>query len=352
MDTGIYSLGTKRLQREAGHSYPGSECMELHLRFPIRLHGVMMQYSQQLDLCLYLYRSLIIRKRRAYEVLVTQAQEKSPRRIPRRVQYGPWVDTAWRYGSYCSESWYGQWRVILNTTIKCKARWTPISFYMWSRSVAAHLFCTRCVKHGTRSHRFQKPRYWRPSAGTPQNHRRWGRRQSWASYAHTDDVCRPQIPGTAAVLRGCQTACTRWSNIPCYSIRRPAKLHGVTFQRTTNVSLHSDFTTYLLSPWSRVLEKLTGSQPVKKFPAFYGNRRFITAFTEVRHLSIFRATSIQFMSKSHFRKTHLNVILPSTTGSSKWSLSLRFPQQNPVCTSPLYVLHAPPILFFSICSHD
>ena len=36
--------------------------------------------------------------------------------------------------------------------------------------------------------------------------------------------------------------------------------------------------TYLPSPWSRVLlEKLTVSQLVKKFPAFYGTRRFITA---------------------------------------------------------------------------
>jgi hypothetical protein len=36
--------------------------------------------------------------------------------------------------------------------------------------------------------------------------------------------------------------------------------------------------TYLLTPWSRVLlEKLTGLQLVKKFPAFYGTRRFITA---------------------------------------------------------------------------
>ena len=32
-------------------------------------------------------------------------------------------------------------------------------------------------------------------------------------------------------------------------------------------------------------EKLTGPQLVKKFPAFYGTRRFITAFTKARHLS-------------------------------------------------------------------
>jgi len=44
---------------------------------------------------------------------------------------------------------------------------------------------------------------------------------------------------------------------------------------------------YLLTPYSTVLlEKLTVSQLVKKFPAFYGTRRFITAFTSARHLSL------------------------------------------------------------------
>ena len=44
--------------------------------------------------------------------------------------------------------------------------------------------------------------------------------------------------------------------------------------------------TYLLTPWCRVLlEKLTGSQLVKKFPAIYGTRRFITALTSVRHVA-------------------------------------------------------------------
>ena len=53
---------------------------------------------------------------------------------------------------------------------------------------------------------------------------------------------------------------------------------------------------YLLTPRNRVLlEKLTGSQLIKKFPAFYGTRRFITAFTSARHLSLSWASSIQCM---------------------------------------------------------
>jgi hypothetical protein len=42
---------------------------------------------------------------------------------------------------------------------------------------------------------------------------------------------------------------------------------------------------YLLTPWSRLLlEKITGLQLVKKFPAFYGTRRFLTALTNARHV--------------------------------------------------------------------
>jgi hypothetical protein len=54
--------------------------------------------------------------------------------------------------------------------------------------------------------------------------------------------------------------------------------------------------TYSLTPWSRVLlEKLTGSHLVKKFPAFYVTRRFRTAFTRASHLSVSWDRSTQSM---------------------------------------------------------
>jgi len=52
----------------------------------------------------------------------------------------------------------------------------------------------------------------------------------------------------------------------------------------------------LLTPHSRcLLQKLTGSQLVKKFPAYYGTGRFVTAFIRTRHLSLSWARSIQSM---------------------------------------------------------
>ena len=70
----------------------------------------------------------------------------------------------------------------------------------------------------------------------------------------------------------------------------------------------------ILTPWCRVLlEKL-----VKKFPAFHGTRRFITALTSVRHLSLSWANPIQsiYPHPTSWRfililSTHLRLDLPS-----------------------------------------
>ena len=76
---------------------------------------------------------------------------------------------------------------------------------------------------------------------------------------------------------------------------------------------------YLLTPRCRVLlEKLTGLQLVKKFPAFHGTRRFITALTSVRHLSLSWTSPIQsiYPHPTSCRSililsTHLRLGLPS-----------------------------------------
>ena len=88
---------------------------------------------------------------------------------------------------------------------------------------------------------------------------------------------------------------------------------------------------YLLTPWCRVLlEKLTGLQLVEKFPAFQGTRRFITALTSVRHLSIFGQPNSVHIPTSHLLEIHRNIIHPSTARSPQWCPSLRFPQKEPV----------------------
>jgi hypothetical protein len=122
----------------------------------------------------------------------------------------------------------------------------------------------------------------------------------------------------------------------------------------------------LLTPWCTVLlEKLTGLQLLKKYPAFHGTRRFITALTSVRHLSLSWASPIQsaylhptswrsiLILSTHLRlglpsglfpsgfptkilytplspQIHPNIIHPSTPRSPQRSLSLRFPHQNPI----------------------
>ena len=91
------------------------------------------------------------------------------------------------------------------------------------------------------------------------------------------------------------------------------------FPNVSETSAISPAMTYLLTPWCRVLlEKLTGLQIVKKFPAFHRTRRFITGLTSVRHLSLSWASPIQSIyphptswTSILILSTHLRLGLPS-----------------------------------------
>ena len=106
--------------------------------------------------------------------------------------------------------------------------------------------------------------------------------------------------------------------------------------------------TYLLTPWCRVLlEKLTGLQLVKKFPAFHATRRFITSLTNVRQLSLSWASPIQsiYPHPTSWRSililsTHLRLGLPSGLFPSGFpTKTLYTPLYSPIrATCPAHLI--------------
>ena len=109
--------------------------------------------------------------------------------------------------------------------------------------------------------------------------------------------------------------------------------------------------TYLLTPRCRVLlEKLTDLQLVKKFPAFHGTQRFITALTSVRHLSLSWASPIQSIYP-HLTSWRSILILSThqRLGLPRVSFPPVYPARPYTSPSPRpYAPHAQPISFFSI----
>ena len=103
-----------------------------------------------------------------------------------------------------------------------------------------------------------------------------------------------------------------------------------------------------------LLEKVTGLQLIKKFPAFHGTLRFITALTSVRHLSLSWASPIQSIyphPTSHLPEIHSNIIHTSTPMSPQRLLPSGFPTKTLYTLSPHpYAPHVQPISFYSILS--
>jgi len=92
----------------------------------------------------------------------------------------------------------------------------------------------------------------------------------------------------------------------------------------------------LQTPWSRALKKLIVTNLVKKFPVFYGTRRFITMLPRARH----RPLPEPDKSSPHFPTLFSLDPFHYYPPIYAWvfhvvSLPFRFPDQNFVCTCHL-----------------
>jgi hypothetical protein len=87
-----------------------------------------------------------------------------------------------------------------------------------------------------------------------------------------------------------------------------------------------------LTPWSWcLLEKPSVTELLNNFPAFFGTRMFIIVITRALLCSLSYQNNPVHTTPSYVTKIRLNIILPSTSVSSQWSLSFWLSRQNSVC---------------------
>ena len=81
-------------------------------------------------------------------------------------------------------------------------------------------------------------------------------------------------------------------------------------------------------------QKVTASQVVKKFSVFKEPKGWLPS-SQGPVTAFLNQTNPVHASQSHLLKIHFNIILPSTSGCSTWSLSLRYRYWNPVYLFPV-----------------
>ena len=140
-----------------------------------------------------------------------------------------------------------------------------------------------------------------------------------------------------------QNTCGPTGIIYCYWF-----IAGLRIMRLRCSLFIGQMTTYLFTPWSSLsweANQFSASQDIPHIlwnpKVHYRIHKCPPRVPILSHIDPVRALT------SHFLKIHLNIILPSTPGSSKWSLSFGFPHQNPVYTSTL-----PHIYYMSRSPHS
>jgi hypothetical protein len=87
--------------------------------------------------------------------------------------------------------------------------------------------------------------------------------------------------------------------------------------------------------WSTAVERPSVAQPLQKFPAFFGTRRFIAAFARALHLSLPSARPIQTILPYYFSKSILILFTHICLGFLSGLFPSGFPTNKSVSVSLL-----------------